>query len=161
MPAPRYWSQAQRKLFITLCLQNVPRDVIAERLGGTVRQINSLYYSMRKHRGFRGVLAPRATRAPICTPEHFETLTPEIRRLSAEGVGHRAIADQLRISRHRVLKYVRAENLIPEDHLKNRPAHRPQDYTLPVNLHRVRLAEVDEADVKLARMAWREFEKAS
>jgi len=156
MPKWSVNSPALISRFKELCESGMPRDLISVELGRTMRQVNAMYHQLKRY-GYAATLAPSQGRAGTVSWAHKEA---EARRLAEAGKSHRAIAAELGMPRHRVLQFLRDNKLIPEDRLKHRPAQRRQEYRLPVNLARVRLPKVDEADAKLARQAWREFERA-
>ena len=103
-------------------------------------------------------MGKRITTRRRSSPEEFAEKVPEIRKMAGTGAAHREIAKRLGVSRYRALKFVRENGLIPPERRKNRPAHRRQKLRLPVNLQRV--PDANEADVRLAERAWREFERA-
>lgn len=142
--------------FKQLCEVGMPRDLIGAELGRTLRQVNSIHEQLKRY-GYATKLAPSRCRSGAVSWAHKEA---EVRRLGEAGKSGRAIASEMGIPRHRVMKFLNDNKLIPEARRRRQSAQRRQDYRLPVNLARVRLPKVDEADVMLARQAWREFERA-
>lgn len=156
----RFFSFEQDEQFIAYCREGLPRDEIAERMGCDVRRLNQVYARL-KRAGFKGELPRQRMAQNYRPPMTLAAKAEKIRRLAEAGKPHRAIAAEMGLSRRAVLQFLNEHRLIPEERQKNRGVRRRQEYQLPINQARVRRSAVNEADVKYARQAWREFEKAT
>lgn len=150
----RSWSSAQVAQFTKLCRAGLPRDVIAERMGVTLMRIYTLYYPMRRGGRIDCALAPRRR---LNRPLHGRQ--DEVRLLSKAGMSAAGIARKFGLSRGRVKAFMSYHGLYAIDRRRGFGNQQRPGYGLPVNVARLVLPDVSDADVKLARRVWAELDE--
>jgi hypothetical protein len=157
MSAARNWTDEETERFTALCRAGTPRDLIAAQMGRTIGGVANFFYWLRDQGRIHCRLAKRST-APAPCP--LNGRDAEVRQLSIDGKSAREIGKQLGVTRQTAAKFMHHHGLYAPDRKPGFAPHKEQRYQLRVNLARVALPDVCEADVKLARQAWREFERA-
>jgi hypothetical protein len=156
----KLWSDSDVEAFIELVAAGTPRDVIAKRMNRTTVQVTNLYFSLRT----AGRIDPRyrlaySAEGSAGNASPLRGREREILVLSRANLSAKQIADRVRLPQTLVASFMSRHGLFaPERRQGARPR---QTFRLAVNLKRMRLADVDEADVRLARQAWAEFEKSA
>jgi hypothetical protein len=96
------WTDDMLSQFARLCADQHPRDVIADHLGLTVRQVANLHNWLRQTDSFPHDLPEKIRINRSC----FHALCDELRALSAAGLGSGAIADRIGASRAAVASFM-------------------------------------------------------
>ncbi len=153
----KIWSDDEIPAFIAMVAAGTPRDVIAEKTGRSVVQVANLYFSLRT-KGLLDCKLAYSAQSPL-NASPLQGREREIMVLSRANWSAAKIADSIGLPQTLVASFMSRHGLFaPERRQGARPR---QTFQLAVNLKRMRLADVDEADVRLARQAWREFERSA
>lgn len=157
MAARRTWTEHKVERFRELLAKGLPRDIIAERLDKTIRQITSLYAHMREGGEQLPPLAPVAVRNPTLVSV-LEGREAELAELSRRGLGRNRIAEQMGVTPNTVSGFMFRRGLCANPRRHGPP---PQVLKLPINLARIKLPAraVEEADIRLGEAMWRQFEE--
>jgi DNA-binding CsgD family transcriptional regulator len=144
--------------FLAMCRDRQPRDLIASRLGWTVRQVIHLHEHLQR-RGRQRYRLPYRSRRANRYPSPLAGREAEIAALSRQDFSALQIGELLGVTRSTVANFMHDRGLYA---LHRRQRRRGR---LPVSLTRLtRLARpsaIDEADVRVAERAWAELEGAA
>ncbi len=139
--------------FLAMCRDRQPRDVIAARLGLTVRQITHLHEHLQRHGRQRYRLPYRSRRKGRCLLTGHEA---EVAKLSRLNYSASQIGEIFGVTRSAAANFMAYHGLYAP-HRRQRRRGR-----LPVSLTRLaRPPAIDAADVKIAERAWAELEGAA
>lgn len=153
MKPPTLYTPDAVAAFLSMCRNREPRDLIAARLGWTVRQVAHLHDHLKRHGRQRYRLPYRsvrrsARRSPLAGRE------VEIAALSRQDYSAKAIGELIGAEWPTVKNFM--------DYWALYAPHRRRRGRLPVSLRTLaRPAKVDDADVRLAERAWAELEGVS
>lgn len=151
---PRLYTPEAVAAFLAMCRDRQPRDVIAERLGWTVRQVTDLHSHLKRRGRQRYRLPYRSVRRPP-RRSPLAGRKAEIAALSRLDYSARAIGELLGVEWSTVKCFMEYWALYA-------PHRRRRRGPLPVSLRRLtKPARVDDADVRLAERAWAELEGAA
>lgn len=151
MKPPLLYTPEAVAAFLRMCRDRQPRDLIAIRLGWTVKQITHLHEHLQRHGRQRYRLAHRSRRTltrrgPLAGRE------AEIAELSRLDYSAKAIGELLGVG-------AAAKNFMDYHGLYAPHRRRHRRGRLPVSLTRIaRASAVDEGDVRAAERAWAELE---
>jgi DNA-binding CsgD family transcriptional regulator len=155
MAARRTWTECKVERFRQLVAKGLPRDIIAQRLGKTIRQLESLHSHMRKKGEVLPPLAPVEIRN--CPISRLSGREGELAEMSRKGMGSRTIARQIGSTPGTVSGFMQRRGLCANPKRWGPP---PQTFRLAVNLARLNLpARAAEADVRLGEALWRGIEE--
>jgi hypothetical protein len=155
MAARRTWTEHKITQFRELLAQQLPRDIIAARMGVSVGSICNLHCRLRD----RGEELPEL---PLSEARGYQLSAldgkeAEIAELSRSGLGSRLIARRLGSTPGTVSGFMQRRGLCANPKRWGPP---PQTFRLAVNLARLNLpARAAEADVRLGEALWRGIEE--
>lgn len=155
MKPARLYTAAAVTTFLAMCRDRQPRDVIASRLGWSVRQVIHLHEHLQR-RGRQRYQLPHSCRRANRHPSPLAGRQAEIAALSRQDYSAAAIGELLGVSRSTVANFMHAHRLYALHRRRRRRGR------LPVSLTRLaRPPAIDSADVRLAERAWAELEGAA
>jgi hypothetical protein len=152
MKPPLLYTPEAVAAFLRMCRDRQPRDLIAIRLGWTIRQVAHLHEHLCRHDRQPYPLAHRSHRTlrrqcPLVGRE------AEVRQLSQRDMSARAIGEMLGVTRGVVAGFMDRYGLYALHRRRYRGGRRP------VSLTRIaRAPAVDESNVRAAERAWAELE---
>lgn len=145
MNAPRLYTPEAIAIFLAMCRAGQPRDVIAARLGWTVRQIADFHQHLKRHGRQRYRLPYRSRRKLRSQLIGRES---EIAELSRNDHSAAAIGELLGVTRSTAANFMDRHGLFA-------PHRRRRRGLLPVSLRALaKPAVVIDADVRLAERMW-------
>jgi DNA-binding CsgD family transcriptional regulator len=151
MKPPALYTPDAVATFLRMCRNREPRDIIAVRLGWTVRQVAHLHDHLRRHGRQRYKLAHRSRRT-VTRKSPLAGREAEIAELSRQDYSAAAIGELLGVTRSTAAGFMDYYGLYALHRRRRRGL-------LPVSLRKLaKAARADDNDVRLAERAWAELE---